>query len=168
MMTRTSQPDPALARAIERDHVSIREAVRQLRDEIARLRAAPGLAPSPGKLGGMLGMFRVHLARHFALEEQGRLLGNVAVARDAGMQHTVEDLIADHRGFERTVGRLLDAARRAESGDADLTGMFATSLEGFLDDLDRHEHAENDLVGELSNRAIGVGGGAPPARPSVS
>jgi hemerythrin-like domain-containing protein len=155
MSTRTVRSDPALAREIEREHQSVREAIRTLREEIARLQAEPGPGHPPGRLSGMLGMFRVHLARHFALEEQGRFLGSPARARDPGVQRTVERLLADHRGFERDIGKLLDASERASAGDADLTDRFVTALEGFLAELDRHEHLENELVQELVNRDVG-------------
>ena len=149
-------PDPALAREIEREHVSVREAVAALRGEIARLRAEPGPHHAPDRLSGMLGMFRVHLARHFALEEQGHFLGDLPAPRDPGVQRIVEDLLADHRGFERAVGRLLDASQRADDGDAELTEVFTQSLAGFLDDLERHERTENELIQELANRDVGA------------
>jgi hemerythrin-like domain-containing protein len=157
MSIRAVQPDHALAREIEREHESVREAVRTLREEIARLRAEPGPGHLPGRLSGMLGMFRVHLARHFSLEEQGRFLGGTPGSRDPGTQRTVETLLADHRRFERDIGRLLVASQRAESGDAALTDRFVVALEEFLAELDRHEHVENELVQEIVNRDTGGG-----------
>lgn len=134
-----------LAGQISREHAAVRGALEELGGELERLRAEPGPDHRPGRLGGMLTMFRHHLKRHFELEEREGYLG-----LDAGLDTTnhrrIEHLLAQHRGLESKLDALLEGVRETEAGHACLPDAFAEGLSGFIDSLRNHERAENELV----------------------
>lgn len=148
------QNDAALGRQILAEHRAVRAAIRDIHTELERLRAEPQHAHGARELGRMLSELVAHLERHFALEELHGLLSQdprvtTTVRRRAG------GLLQEHRELTHELAALRDAAERAEQGA--LSDSFADGLQGFLNNLEQHEHAENELIQKLVLDDVGAG-----------
>ena len=136
------------AERISREHAAVRAAIDELHAELERLRAEAGPSHRPGRLGGMLTMFRHHLRRHFELEERDGYLG-LDTSQDTTQNRRIEHLLAQHRGLESKLDSLIEGVRETEEGHACLPDAFAEGLSSFLDSLQGHERAENHLLQTL-------------------
>ena len=145
-----------LGQEILREHQLIRDALSELGGELERLEAEPGPVHHPGKLLGMLAMFRHHLRRHFELEEEGGFLVDRA-EMNPGTRRVIHDLLEEHRVLRKRIGSLIQGLERVECGSACLPDAFVNELKKFIGDLHSHERTENELVQEMFYRDVGAG-----------
>ena len=154
VLLRTVTVNAAFLREIKEDSLELRRLLAQLREAAGgySLSAAPRL-PLP-----LLEEVRDQLALHFSLEEAyGYFDDPVAVAPQLG--HWAETLRGQHADLFREFVDLVEAAemlRRHEAG-ASNAASIAARCRLFLDRLERHEAAENDLLMEAFAADIGVG-----------
>jgi hypothetical protein len=111
--------------------------------------------PRFGQLGIRLKTLREHVAGHFAQEERGGYMSPI-VAADPRFAIPVEELLAEH-------ARLLQRFDQVAAKLAETPAGYACWSEGQRDicsvlaDLERHEHAENELWQSAFEVETGVG-----------
>jgi len=91
--------------------------------------------------------FRRHLERVMTIEEEGGYLDEVAEAKP-NLQNRIESLIADHDRFRQRIGQIvpqLDGL--SEWAEAEFGGV-CVEIRRLLNDVDRHDAAEIDLLQE--------------------
>lgn len=141
---------------LRREHALLHEALDTIARELQRLEAEPGPAHRGGQLLGMLLMFRIHLGRHFELEERDSLIVERA-GQDPGVRRALLRLLDEHRTLLSHVDGLIESLELSACGQASLPDAFAVSLRAFLADLGRHEQGETALTQELVCRDLGAG-----------
>jgi iron-sulfur cluster repair protein YtfE (RIC family) len=134
---------------IREEHAAIRGMIRGIEAELDRLRAHPAQLGDPWRLPELTGAFRERLERHFELEEGGGLLGDARQYYDERMQEQVHALIAEHRTFERRVERMVIEVGSRFVPPATVQACFDREFRKLVDDLSRHEAAENALLAQL-------------------
>jgi hemerythrin-like domain-containing protein len=139
------------------EHAAVNNAIRDIRDEIDRLRSEPGPEHQAGELSGMLSAFGQHLKRHFEFEEHDGFLSD-SEGFDARTQRVIDLLLAQHREFERRLVALVDGVKRAELGDGRLSDAFVEELRVLLAELVQHEDVENELVQRIVIRDMNADG----------
>ena len=143
-----------LAHEIRREHAQLLKALLEIEGELERLEPETGPSHHPGKLLGMLTMFRHHLFRHFELEEQGGFLIDRS-EMNPGTRRTIQDLLPEHKAILTRLEGLIESLEQVDLGSAGLTDTFITELKALIADLHAHERTENELVQELAFRDIG-------------
>ena len=154
VLSRTVTLNAAFLREIKEDSLELRRLLAHLREAAGgyALSAAPRLPLA------LLEQVRDQLALHFALEEAyGYFDDPVAVAPQLG--YRAETLRGQHAELFREFVDLVEAAEMLlhhESG-AENAASIAGRCRLFLDRLERHEAAENELLIEAFAADIGVG-----------
>ena len=148
--------DRDTATRIALEHAAVRNVIRDVRSELERWRDRPTPAHPVGRLGDLLTDLAEHLRRHFRLEEEGGYL-SVDPELDPGKRRIVQTLLDQHRDFERRLAAVLDRARRAEEAGVRLPQDFAATVDELLDEIRRHESAENELLQKLVLHDLGGG-----------
>ena len=139
-----SQTKPSvLARALEREHAEVARAASSLRAEMTSLREHIDRCADLGRLPALLLRFRLHLGRHFGLEEQGGFFATLA--RTDATRESVEGLLVDHARMDAQCASLVRAAQCAALGQGEVGGAFFADVEALLAHLERHEQQERHL-----------------------
>jgi hemerythrin-like domain-containing protein len=136
-------------REIAAEHLVIRETMRRIEQELDRLVDHPAPEGEEWKLPELVRLFRDHLRRHIQLEEQGGLLGEAVQYYDARSQEVAARLVAQHRGFERTIDQIIAEFEKAVDCKVPaptVQSCYDRDLRKLLTDLSSHEHAENGLL----------------------
>lgn len=141
---------------IRREHALLREGLEAIAGELERLETEPGPEHRGGKLLGMLLMFRIHLGRHFELEEGGGVIAERA-EHNPGVRRAFLGLLGEHRELLIHVDQLIESLELSACGQAGLPDTFAVSLRAFLAGLGQHEQKETALTQELASRDLGAG-----------
>jgi len=142
--TNSTERSASRARQLAREHALVRKTIGRIQAQLER--AASG-GEEPGRRPDLLRSVRAlgdQLARHFRLEEAGGLLGGAVQYYGADARRTAGDLVAQHRDFERRLGRLRAGLERDARGGAGLEPL-AADLRALLRDLASHERAETAL-----------------------
>ena len=145
-----------LAHEIRREHAQLLGGISEIEGELERLEAEAGPVHHPGKLLGLLTMFKHHLVRHFELEEQGGFLVEGSQI-NATRRRTILTLLEEHKAIQIRLDGLIEGLEQVECGTACLPETFITELKALLTDLHAHEHTENELVQELAYRDTAAG-----------
>lgn len=93
--------------------------------------------------------FRRHLERIMALEEED---GGYLVVVDQCKPHLVDQarsLQGEHSAFRETVDRVVPSMERLSAGDRDYFQRQCDELTELLDQIDRHDQRETDLLQEV-------------------
>ncbi len=141
-----------LASALDREHAEIERAASSLRAEMTCLREQAAACASLGKLPALLLRFRLHLGRHFGLEEQGGFF--TLLARTEATRESVHGLLQDHARMDVHCGRLVRTAQCAALGHSELGRDFFLEIEALLSDLERHEQQERHVLGLLARESV--------------
>jgi len=151
-------------RRIHDEHAAVLDMTRRIQARLAALREGPeatpearGEAKNGRELPELVRELHLHLQRHFRLEETGGLLGDAVRAPDPGSARKVEELVAEHRAFERRLVRILAELDGGIPPPRTVRECFERELSGFFEDLARHERDENDLLQALVVRDLGAG-----------
>lgn len=107
--------------------------------------------PSFGEMASRIGCFRELLSKHFAEEENGVFLTLVTQAEPQTVARIAE-LQDEHRTFLRDIQRLIDRLSDQEQG-IECWGAARDEFEEFLDRLNSHEEAEEELSRQTSGHA---------------
>jgi hypothetical protein len=144
----------AMASALDREHAEVERAASSMRAEMTYLREQIGTSASLGRLPALLLRFRLHLGRHFALEEQGGFFAQLA--RFETTRESVAGLLGDHARMDAHCARLVRSAQCAALGHGEIGRAFFAEVEALLSDLERHEQQERhlqDLLAHETERA---------------
>ena len=138
------------ARELAREHFVIREVMQRIETQIERTVSRPDDRALHWDVLSLVSSFRDHLGRHFALEEAGGLLGDTAQYHDDETRRMADELVSQHRGFERRMDRIQNrlglGVRDSELPLRELAGSYQRDLRELLAELAQHERAENLLL----------------------
>lgn len=137
---------------ILREHEKIRAKVVEIRLELDRLLAHPAQPGEAWELPELVQDLRTQLTGHFELEENGGLLGADPAHYDSEMLREVDDLIAEHREFEREIDRVLIELDFGFVPVDTVQSCFDGDLRRLISAFARHEAAENILLAKLLSR----------------
>jgi hypothetical protein len=131
-----------------------RDAVRQIRDEHARLKELLMRIAATRELTSLLPFLedlRGLLVSHFAREEAEDALGPAALR--SRLERVAREILAEHGVFLRDLDRLLEQGRLArETRDAVFAGVEELSRR-----LREHEVKEDELLLDLADTDLGGG-----------
>lgn len=91
--------------------------------------------------------FRRHLERVMTLEEEGGYLEEVAEAKP-NLQNRIESLIADHYRFRQRIREIVPQLDRLSEWQEAEFGELCSKIRRLLNDVDRHDAAEINLLQE--------------------
>jgi hypothetical protein len=148
MVTSMSHTQGRRAR-IAREHELIHERLGRISQELDHVHRDPEVSSADWKLPALVRDLRKHMRRHFELEESGGLLGGAAQYYDPELSARVDELIAQHRDFERRLDRLLAELQLALRPAQIVRTCFDRDFAKFVELLRRHERAENELFRQL-------------------
>ena len=135
---------------IAKEHVAIRETMSRIEQELDRIAKQPTPQTEHWELPDLVRSFRTHLRRHFQLEEEGGLLGAAVQYYDARSRRVVEELVAEHREFERTIDRIAAELSGVVLNDEAPAPVVQDCYDGdirrLLTGLSTHEQLENELL----------------------
>ena len=148
----SAQTRTTRARQLANEHFVIRQVMARIENQLARTEAEPSNGSLHWDLFALVCSFRDSLRRHFALEEAGGLLGDASQYYAERLRRTAQELVAQHRGFERRIERIrnqLDlGVHDAELPPAAVAESYRAELRQLLADLSVHERSENKLLHE--------------------
>jgi hypothetical protein len=133
---------PPTAEALSRAHARLLEDLRDLEHETE---APPA---DPARRARCLARVRLHIAEHFAFEEQDGYMGAV-LERRPNLERAVEELRGDHRRLADALDGLI--AQAGTAGES-----FGDRVRAWVEDVRRHESRENGLVQDAFNVDTGV------------
>lgn len=137
--------DHEVASKLQLEHAVLRSSIRDIAEELGRLRDEEVTEHPTGRLDLYLQGLEQHLRKHFALEERaGFLVRDLAL--DASLLKLRDRLIEEHRSFEHRLAALVDSVKRSESDGSVLSEAFVEELGALLGDLQKHEMDENELI----------------------
>jgi Mg2+ and Co2+ transporter CorA len=133
----------SIAEQLQQEHQMIGAAAKELKDLVERRPASPHEEQSSwlNSVRDSLLSLGSHLKTHFAFEEFGGFMEEV-VSASPNASPQVERLKQDHQTILAESERLCRMARRGSSEISQLRKKIFHLLEL----LNRHEHAENELV----------------------
>lgn len=141
-------------------HSSIEEAISVLRNEHAAL--DQDIAdwriwwkqlnemgdPHFGEMGDRLARFRAHLQDHFAREESGGCL-SLEQKQPRGILNQAQHLKSEHPGLLQELDTLIQHLHACDL-EHDCWGRARQDFESFLNRLNTHEAAEDDLLKRMA------------------
>ena len=136
-------------RQLAREHAHIREAIEAVVSRLERTADHPEDRSALADLLEQVVSFREHLERHFWLEEAGGLLGDAVQYYAPEARRKAEELVTEHRDFERRIARINEQLYQALHDPLGLRRAPALDLSDLLRDLTDHERAETELSGRL-------------------
>lgn len=125
------------------------EQLRQFWHEVCEL----GIGPKCQELADRIADIREHLQQHFDSEERDGYLGpalNVAPR----YSEEAEELRAQHVRLLQTLDAL---GARLRTGDHEVWNNACAEIAAFVNELETHEHAENNIVQAAFNDDTGAG-----------
>ncbi|MHC4875545.1 MAG: hemerythrin domain-containing protein [Planctomycetota bacterium] len=112
-----------------------------------------GIGPKCFELADRISDIREHLREHFDVEERDGYLGP-ALAVAPRYSEEADELRAQHVTFLQTLDSM---ASRLRTGDPEVWNSICDEVEKFVDDLQTHEHLENDIVQAAFTDDTGAG-----------
>ena len=101
--------------------------------------------------------FRVHLLKHFDLEEEGGFMAEIlSDAPEARTQ--VDKLEAEHHEIIRTLDGILAKMKELEPRDEQTLQEIRTEVANLVSTIHAHEAAENELILTVSYQEYGYPG----------
>ncbi|MGD9854907.1 MAG: hemerythrin domain-containing protein [Planctomycetaceae bacterium] len=131
--------------ALKKDHEALDQDIADWRDWWSELSEMG--KPHFGEMGGRLAKFRDRLAVHFADEEREGLL-SLVMEGDRDVVLRIARLRDEHGELLAVLDGLIGRLRCAEPA-FDCWGAARDEFEEFLDRLNLHEDAEDQLIEEL-------------------
>jgi iron-sulfur cluster repair protein YtfE (RIC family) len=144
-----------LVQRIHEEHVAVARMTANIRRKLDELRDRPESSVQESDLPELVRELQRHLVRHFRLEETGGLLSDAVQAPHPGSLRKVEELVAQHRDFERRLARILAELDGGIAPPRTVRECFDRDLRGLFAELDQHEQLENDMLQALVVRDTG-------------
>jgi hypothetical protein len=91
--------------------------------------------------------FRRHLERMMSIEEEGGYLDDVAEAKP-NMQPRIESLVADHDRFRKRICQIVPQLDELSEWEESAFGTLCVEIRRLLNDVDRHDSLEIELLQE--------------------
>ena len=159
--TKQHHPGPgylgeALVQEIAREHAAIFEATRQIEQELDRLSEHPEDVGGRWELPDLAKSLRGYLVNHFQLEECGGLLGGDVLASDPEARSAIDELIREHREFERRIDRVIEELDTGFTPTESVQGCFDGELRSLIADMALHESRESRMFHRIVRRADGT------------
>jgi hypothetical protein len=136
--------ETSVAEALERAHAALLEDLHKLEEA-----AHPASGEVLAELRRRLEATRRHITEHFRFEEQNGYMDAVR-KREPRLERTVEQLAQEHRALEQSLEALIGEAT-VVSG---LSEAFREKVRRWVEEVQRHEARENDLVFDAFNLDI--------------
>jgi hemerythrin-like domain-containing protein len=136
----------SVAEALSRAHQALRTDLQKLDDSVDLI---------PGQdlpaLRAPLAATRSHINEHFRFEEQNGYMDKVR-KREPRLEHTIEQLAAEHRQLAQSLDAIIKRAKDAPSLDPALRDQ----IREWIASVRQHEAREDDLVQNAFNLDIGA------------
>ncbi|MCA9073387.1 MAG: hemerythrin domain-containing protein [Planctomycetaceae bacterium] len=132
--------------ALKREHSSLDDEIAEWREWWGQLRDLGD--PHFGEMGDRLAQFREHLAAHFAHEESQGCLSLVMELPD-NLVKRIAELRDEHPKLLGELDQLISQLQQCDP-QLDCWGKAREEFEGFLDQLNTHEEAEDAFLDQLS------------------
>lgn len=144
-MTTLHDPSVASASLIEHQILNhVKQALRVTLDWDAPVVSLPRKLSS---LQFTIKSFRRHFERVMSIEEEGGYLDDVAAAKP-NLQPRIESLIRDHARFRAKVDEIVPELDALSEWQEERFGSLCQGIRELLDDVDRHDEREIDLLQE--------------------
>ncbi len=112
-----------------------------------------GIGPKCFELADRISDIREHLQEHFDAEERDGYLGP-ALTTAPRYSEEADELRAQHVTFLQALDSMTS---RLRSGDQEVWNSICGEVEKFVDDLQTHEHRENNIVQAAFTDDTGAG-----------
>jgi hemerythrin-like domain-containing protein len=145
MMTTTHDPSVASTSLIEHQVLNhVKQALRVTLDWDAPVVSLPRKLSS---LQFTIKSFRRHLERVISIEEEGGYLDDVIAARP-NLESRIISLSRDHGRFRARIRQLVSQLDALTEWQEERFGQLCNEVRDLLDDVDRHDAREIDLLQE--------------------
>jgi iron-sulfur cluster repair protein YtfE (RIC family) len=146
------------ARQVLDEHRELRLKVKTLREYICEPRPAVGEKGAhswAANLASQLVNLHDELVRHFRFEDESGMVQDVDMNHPEASRH-VRDLVDEHPKMLEELRRLMTEALDYSEGHPHEDCPLRRGVCRLLDQLERHEREENDLILKLETRDIGT------------
>ncbi len=145
---------PEIARQVEEEHEAIKRAMDDIRDAIASDDPSSNFPQWHLDFIWRLRDFRLHLLRHFDLEEEGGFMSDI-VARAPETSAKVAELENEHEDIVDYLDTILKTLKKVETWDELREHDVDESISALLDLIRKHEATENQLIQKAYCREYG-------------
>jgi hemerythrin-like domain-containing protein len=125
------------------------EALRQNLGEVDEAARVP--SRNPWELGSLLDKVRMHLLKHFRLEEKDGYMSEV-LKEDPSRERTARHLLEEHCQLAECLDALVEEAAAWESR----RDAFLEKVRAWVKRVQQHESRENRLIEDVLNRDLGT------------
>lgn len=146
-----------IAKQVEQEHACLKRDLADIKRDM--MKAVKGEAFGEWRLEFMwrLRDFRVHLLKHFDLEEEGGFMAEILSEAPEAMGQ-VEKLETEHQEIITTLDGILADMKKLERNDEEKLEKIRTRVLELVSTVHAHEAAENELILTMSYQEYGYPG----------